>query len=95
MYDPEEYDFRTSHIFIEALGVGRPVIVSERTWMQNELQELGVECGVVSPYTSQGLADALLKCVDRRTTLVDNAIIVADTIRSTHNTTRFMETLLD
>ena len=41
-YDEETYRLKTSGIFIEAIAVGKPVLVTAGTWMAHELKEFGL-----------------------------------------------------
>ena len=40
-YHPAIYDVRTSHVFLEAVGAGKPVLITAGTWMDMELDRLG------------------------------------------------------
>jgi glycosyltransferase involved in cell wall biosynthesis len=46
-YDAAFYKARSSGVFAEALGAGKPVIVPEGTWMAEELRRSGGEAGLV------------------------------------------------
>jgi glycosyltransferase involved in cell wall biosynthesis len=59
-YDPEPYALRTSGIFIEALGLGIPVVVTPGTWMASEFRARGSP-GLIMPDFS---AAALAKCLE-------------------------------
>jgi glycosyltransferase involved in cell wall biosynthesis len=58
-YDPERYAIRTSGIFLEALGLGIPVVVTAGTWMARELQSSGARGVVMPAYTAPALHDCL------------------------------------
>ena len=91
-YDIKSYELRTSHIFMEALGLGRAVIVSKGSWMEEVLQEIDIPLGVVmNSWTSQGLLSAMVEMHQRRNEILTNAYEYASTIRDTHNPTRWME----
>ena len=54
-YQPDIYDVRTSHVFLEAVGAGKPVMITAGTWMDLELARLGhtgVKAAVFSPTES-------------------------------------------
>jgi glycosyltransferase involved in cell wall biosynthesis len=59
-YDPGAYAVRTSGIFLEALGIGRPVITTDGTWMAHQLRGQP-ERGMIMPSYS---AEALLNCLE-------------------------------
>ena len=40
-YDPNEYELRTSHVLLEALGMGKPVLTTRGTWMEREMERFG------------------------------------------------------
>jgi glycosyltransferase involved in cell wall biosynthesis len=59
-YLPDIYDVRTSHVFLEAVGAGKPVMTTAGTWMDQELARLGhtgVKAAVFSP---DGVSDGLI-----------------------------------
>ena len=59
-YSPKDYALRTSHILIEALGVGRGVIVSQHPWMQQILASTPQKSGLSMPeWSAEGLAEAM------------------------------------
>ncbi|MAA78805.1 MAG: hypothetical protein CL916_06060, partial [Deltaproteobacteria bacterium] len=91
-YDIKSYELRTSHIFMEALGLGRAVIVSKGSWMEEVLQEIDIPLGIVmNSWTSQGIFNAMVEMHQRRNEILTNAYQYAATIRDTHNPIRWME----
>lgn len=58
-YDPAPYRMRTSGVFIEAIGLGIPVIVPAGTWMEDELRSRGVPGLVMPAYNAGALSEAL------------------------------------
>ena len=66
-YDPAIYAFRTSGVFIEALGLGRPVITTDGTWMTHQLRKWPAAGLTMASYS----AGALLDCLEaaRRTVI--------------------------
>lgn len=58
-YDPASYAFRTSGVFIEALGLGRPVITTDRTWMAHQLRKWPAAGLVMASYSASALLDCL------------------------------------
>ncbi len=96
-YDPASYRLRTSHIFIEALGLGRPVITTKDTWMEEELERLGQgrRAGVImEAYTSAALAKAMMRFYDERQRLAREARAMAKHVRARHNADEFIRVLL-
>jgi glycosyltransferase involved in cell wall biosynthesis len=59
-YDPSTYEVRTSSIFIEAMGLGIPIIVTRRTWMENELGENTKNVFFMDDFTTESLYTALV-----------------------------------
>ena len=91
-YDIHSYELRTSHIFMEALGLGRAVIVSKGSWMEEVLQEIDLPLGIVmKEWSSQGVLDAMIELHKNRNEILTNAYQYAATIRDTHNPKRWME----
>src|SRR5205085_915175 len=58
-YDPIVYAVRTSGIFIEALGLGRPVITTSGTWMARQLCRRPEAGLTMSSYSSAALCECL------------------------------------
>lgn len=59
-YDPCDYAGRTSTIFIEALGLGRPVITTDATWMAHQLRQRPTAAGLImQSYSAAALYDCL------------------------------------
>jgi hypothetical protein len=86
-YDPANYAVRTSTVFIEALGLGRPVITTNGTWMAHQLRQRP-EAGLVMASYSAG---ALFDCLEAARTAVlsqtwknelDPAIISANSAKA-------------
>jgi hypothetical protein len=90
-YDVQSYELRTSHIFMEALGLGRAVIVSKDSWMEEVLQEFDAPLGVVMPsWDSEGLLHAMAELHERRSEILGNAFDHAEQIRRLHNPVQWM-----
>lgn len=64
-YDPEPYALRTSGVFLEALGLGVPVVVTAGTWMARELQSRGGPGIVMAEYSVSSLRACLLEAYAR------------------------------
>ena len=56
-YDPEIYAHCTSGIFIEALGLGRPVITTDGTWMAHQLRKWPAAGLTMDSYSDSALLD--------------------------------------
>ena len=94
-YDPARYAERAGHIVIEALGSGRPVIVTKGTWMEEVLADLPVVCGTIAAdYGADALGDALLEFVRERQALRANAQASAQSIRDQHSRSAFLNAFL-
>lgn len=94
-YDAEQYRLRTSLIFLEAVGAGKPVLVSPDTWMHRMLLDLGLPDICVEEFTSQGLFDALQRLLRHWPEVISKSAQAALELRRRHNPTRFVETVLD
>ncbi len=95
-YDPASYRLRTSHILIEALGAGRPVVATKGTWMEDELNKYGAEApGVlVKQYTGEALGRALLEFEKNQSKIQRRALEIAEAVRGAHNAKAFIDALL-
>jgi glycosyltransferase involved in cell wall biosynthesis len=60
-YDPEPYALRTSGVFLEALGLGVPVVVTAGTWMAGELQSRDARGLTMADYSASALFDCLVE----------------------------------
>ena len=95
-YDPARYRLRTSHILVEALGAGRPVITTGGTWMEEELSRWGdAPPGVVAEhYNSDALGQALLTFEKNQSAIQHRAWQIAPEVRKKHNAAAFISALL-
>ena len=90
-YDPVEYYLRTSHIMFESLGLGRMVIASKDSWMENQMRQIGLPVGALMPtYDSEGLAIAMGDCKANALRYADNAYFMSAYIRRRHNADEWM-----
>ncbi|WP_227657659.1 radical SAM protein [Candidatus Magnetaquicoccus inordinatus] len=95
-YSPLSYTYRTSHIMVEALGCGAPVVVTgEGSWMEQFVRPLQPTPAVVMPeFSAQALAEAVLALHRRKRQYQEAARAIAAQIRAEHNLPRFMQLLL-
>lgn len=94
-YDPVEYYLRTSHIMFESLGLGRMVIASKDSWMENQMRQIGLKVGALMPsYDSEGLAAAMRECKQNAEEYADNAYFMSAYIRRRHNADEWMRCML-
>ena len=90
-YDPVEYYLRTSHIMFESLGLGRMVIASKDSWMENQMRQIGLPVGALMPtYDSDGLVAAMGDCKANAERYADNAHFMSAYIRRRHNADEWM-----
>ena len=95
VYDKLPYHLRTSHIFIEALGLGRSVIVTKDSWMEEVLNEYEQPLGVVmSEWTTESLLEAMIEFQSKRDILLQNAYDISQHIRDTHNPHNWMKLIM-
>lgn len=94
-YDPKEYTYRTSHIFIEALGFGKPVITIATTWMDQELQKRHPVPGTVAAaFHGEALAQAMEQMTLHYPHYLAIAQNQAEDWRAKHNIKTFCDKLL-
>jgi hypothetical protein len=94
-YNPQRYWMRSSHILIEALGMGRGVVVSPDTWMSDELGAMRKRVGMVMrEWTPDGLRVAMEAFASNAGQIMGNALAVAPTIRDTNNADMLLHALL-
>lgn len=94
-YDKREYTYRTSHIFVESVGFGKPVVTMEGSWMHEEMKRMPVMPGAVSQaFTGWALGEAVCDLLDRWDEYSANARQVAPAWREFHNIRNFASVLL-
>jgi glycosyltransferase involved in cell wall biosynthesis len=94
-YDPAHYDLRTSHIFLEALASGKPVLTTAGTWMDRELARFG-DPGLRAPgFDAAAIGTALTAFAGRLGPLRLKAAAAAEACRAAHNPARFLDAILD
>jgi hypothetical protein len=93
-YDPQAYAHRSSAAFIEALGCGKPVLVSAGTAMADELERLGAVGIIMREQTSRALLDGMHELVRRLEELTPQAERLAPEIRARHSASAFASELL-
>lgn len=95
-YDPARYALRAGHIVVEALGSGRPVIVTRGTWMEEVVEALPTECGVVAEsFSPDALGQAFTRFDQNLQKLRNGAEEVAPAIRQSHSKEAFLKHFLN
>ena len=96
-YDPVAYHLRSSHILVEALGLGCAVITTQGTWMSDEIRShLGFPVGtLVEQFNAPSLADAMVRFAANADYFLANAAFASNAVRLKHNSIAFMDFLLD
>jgi hypothetical protein len=85
VYDPETYRYRTSHTMVEALGFGRPAVVTTGTTMAEDLAETGGAGAVtVDRFDEEAAAAGVIDALTRRVELGRQARAVAPIWRARH-----------
>ncbi len=92
-YNQIHYEEKSSQIFYESLAAGRPVIVTSNTSMAAQLSSFDQICGLQSDESVDGFIETLLDFETKKETLAKNAGHAAKRINSTHNETRFFDSL--
>jgi glycosyltransferase involved in cell wall biosynthesis len=95
-YDPVAYRYRTSHIMVEALGIGRPIIAVRGCWLSDETAAMNNK-GVVfaNGFNDQALARAITLFLADQTRICDEAVAHAAQWRQRHNLDGLLERLLN
>ncbi|MBI1920691.1 MAG: glycosyltransferase family 4 protein [Geobacter sp.] len=92
-YEPGPYYGRTSGIFCEALALGRPVIVTDGTWMAQQLRKSAA--GVVfADYTPAGLASAIEEYLEDRPAIEARARHAQEGWNEFHSPRTYVDMLL-
>ena len=94
-YEPRQYGYRTSHILLETLGVGRACVISPESWMMNQLAQAPNPVGVVMPSLDEtGLVEAMHELRGNAQSYLDHALAYAATVRQKHNAGRWLQTFV-
>lgn len=93
-YSPDMYHANTSGTFTESLAAGKPVIVTEGTWMSEQLKQYGA--GITCKYNdAKDLARAIMEMRDNYHTLAEQAMAKRESWISYHNPARFLSEIID
>ncbi len=94
-YDKHEYTYRTSHIFVEALGFAKPVVTMQGTWMETEMQRMpAIPGSIATQFSGQALGDSICDVVENWMPISEAAKALAPNWRAFHNIQNFARTLL-
>lgn len=95
-YDAKEYTYRSSHILVEALGFGRPVVAIRDGWMHDEITRMGSEPAVVfaDAFTATAVTAAVGQLLDQWEEVVAAATRESAKWRAFHNIDRFVDLML-
>ncbi|HWB30575.1 MAG TPA: glycosyltransferase [Vicinamibacterales bacterium] len=58
-YDQQNYAIRTSGVILESLGLGKPVVTTDHTWLASEVRRWGGRGFFMPTFTPDALLDAL------------------------------------
>jgi glycosyltransferase involved in cell wall biosynthesis len=94
-YQTAIYDVRTSHVFLEAVGADKPVLITAGTWMDMELDRLGHTGVLAHDFSTVGIGAALVDLADGWRALAAEAPAAGERCRARHNPKAFFESLLD
>ena len=89
-YDQVIYHSNTSGIFTEAVGAGKPVIVTENTWMSYYLDKAS---GIKIEYNGESLSKAIIQITNDYINYKKNASIKKNEWIKYHNPNNFYEIL--
>lgn len=93
-YDPAVFAQRSSQILIECAALGRPVIVTAGTFLEQECRAAGIVGVTAEAFTSEALADAIGRFIDDRERLAAAAWSACPAHRQRHSVVAFMDRLV-
>lgn len=92
-YSPDMYYANTSGTFTESLAAGKPVIVTEGTWMSEQLKQYGA--GITCKYNDpKDLARAIMEMRDNYHMLAEQAMAKRKSWISYHNPEMFLSEII-
>jgi glycosyltransferase involved in cell wall biosynthesis len=92
-YFQEDYHAMVSGPFVEALALGKPVVVTEGTWMSAQLAQFGAGL-TVKNHDADDLARVICLARDNYRQLAERAAARRDIWTAFHNPSRFVDELL-
>ncbi|EWY35791.1 hypothetical protein N825_34310 [Skermanella stibiiresistens SB22] len=93
-YRPDIYDVRTSHIYLEAVGAGKPVLITAGSWMDLETVRLGHVAVRAAAFTVDAVEDALTRLARDWRDLAALGPAAGERCRDYHNPTNFFSGLV-
>jgi glycosyltransferase involved in cell wall biosynthesis len=93
-YHPAIYDVRTSHVFLEAVGASKPIMITAGTWMDMELDRIGHTAVRAHDFSTVGIGAALIELAGSWQDLAAEAPAAGERCRALHNPEFFFERLL-
>lgn len=93
-YDPDVFAQRSSQILIECAALGRPVIVTAGTFLEQECRAAGIVGVTAEAFTSGAVADAIGRFIDDRERLAAAAWSAGPEHRQRHSVVAFMDRLV-
>lgn len=95
-YDPAKYRARTSHLMVEALGLGRPVICVEGSWLADEARRIEASAVTIIPRLgTEDMLAGIVAAAERLPALRAAAPATAPLWRRAHSAEAFLESFLD
>jgi glycosyltransferase involved in cell wall biosynthesis len=92
-YHPETYRFRTSQVFLEALGHGKPVVTTRGTWMHEQLLALDADGYAAERFDGASVAAAALRAFAAWPQTTAAAARAGEATRRRHNGAAFLDAL--
>lgn len=93
-YQPDIYDVRTSHVYLEAVGTGKPVLITSGSWMDLESARLGHTPARAADFTVDAVEEALVRLAGDWQDLRALGPAAGERCRAYHNPATFFNTLL-
>jgi len=94
-YHPAIYDVRTSHVFLEAVGADKPVLITAGTWMDLEMERFGHTAVRIDEFSAAGIGRALVELAQSWRGLAADAPAAGVRCRTWHNPEAFFEGVLN
>lgn len=91
-YEPVEYRYRMSHLVIETLSMGRPIVATAGTWQEKEALSYGPIAGMgIREWSGDGLALAMAEARRNAELLQSAAEEVAPLVRAKYEHKKFFD----
>lgn len=94
-YEVIPYRQRTSGVFGEAVAIGKPAVVTEGTWMAQQLRAGRAAGTIFATHDPELIADAIARCIADLPALSEKALTCATAWRESEGIPAFVGTVLE